>query len=193
LRLGRDKALETFDIGNLTERVLSRLSLFNQDIILVCSAVQNFNSFVNDPRLRLVTDIYPEKGPLGGLYTGLSVSTTSYNILVACDMPFLNTEMLEYMASQISGFDAVVPRFDSYVEPLHAIYARSCIKQVKEMLDTGIIPLKQLCDRINVRYIEKQEINRFDPGYVSFFNINTESDLKKAREMMRKGKDAGSL
>jgi molybdenum cofactor guanylyltransferase len=190
LRLGRDKALVNFDIGNLTERVLSRLSLFNKEIILVTSAVQNLDRFINYPGLRLVTDVYPERGPLGGLYTGLSVSMTGYNLVVACDMPFLNTGLLGYMAQLIPGFDAVVPRFGSYVEPLHAVYSRSCIAAVKKILDEETRPIKILFNHINVRYVESDEIDKFDPDHLSFFNINREADLEKARQLLKKEKES---
>ncbi|MDI6815476.1 MAG: NTP transferase domain-containing protein [Dehalococcoidales bacterium] len=52
-------------------------------------------SFFNHPKLRIVADTYPGKGPLGGIYTGLATSDSFYNLVVACDMPFLNQALLD--------------------------------------------------------------------------------------------------
>ena len=183
-RLGRDKALEPFGTSNLLERVLSRLSLFKSDIIIVAHARQELSSVVQNRKLRVVFDIYPDKGPLGGIYTGLFTSTTPYNLLVAGDMPFLNVDLLRYMIQLSSEFDLVAPRKGNYFEPLHAVYSHACLKPIEDMLKQGELKIDKLFDRVKVRYIDSKEIDRFDPQHLSFFNINTEADLKKAKELI---------
>ena len=110
LRLGRDKTVEIVGNTSLLERVVSSLSLLNSDIIIVTAAEQPLPYFIGYPRLRLVADIYPGKGALGGVYTGLATSDSLYNLVVACDMPFLNQDLLRYMVRLADGFDLVVPR-----------------------------------------------------------------------------------
>ncbi len=181
MRLGRDKVLETVGHTSLLERVVFHLSLFSSDIIIVTTSKQSLPQFVGYPKLRMVADTYPGKGPLGGIYTGLAASDSLYNLVVACDMPFLNQALLRYMIQLCGDFDLVVTRVGSMVEPLHAVYSKSCLAPLENMLRQGNLKIMDLFSLVRVRYVEAEEINRFDPKHLSFFNINTEADLETAR------------
>jgi len=185
LRLGHEKALETVDNKSLIQWVVFSLSFFNSDIIIVAAAKQFFHRFVGYPKLRIVTDAYPGKGPLGGIYTGLATSDSFYNLVVACDMPFLNQALLDYMIQISASFDLVVPRLGDMVEPLHAVYSKSCLAPIEGLLKQGNLKIHELFTLVKVRYVEATEINRFDPEHLSFFNVNTEADLKMAREIAK--------
>ena len=183
LRLGHDKALETVGNRSLLEWVVYKLGLLDSDIIIVTAREQSFPQFTGYPKLRIVTDTYPGTGPLGGIYTGLAVSDSSRNLVVACDMPLLNQALLRYMIQVSADFDLVVPRLDGMVEPLHAVYSRDCLAPVGELLKQGNLMVSKLFPLVRVRYVEAEEINRFDPRHLSFFNINTQADLAMAREL----------
>ena len=75
----------------------------------------------------MVADIHPHRGPLGGLYTGLKLSTSCYNIAVACDMPFLNRHMLSHLLDIADGHDAVVPLIQGKPQTLLAVYSKGCL------------------------------------------------------------------
>jgi len=187
LRLGRDKTLETFGNTSLLERVVFNLSLFDSDIIIVATK-RALSRPIDYPKLRVVADIYPGKGALGGVYTGLVASESLYNLVVASDMPFLNQALLRYMVQLADGFDLVLPRLsNNMVEPLHAVYSRNCLATIKNLLNQGKMRFTELLTLVKVRYVEAEEINWFDPGHLSFFNINTEADLKTARELVGEG------
>jgi molybdopterin-guanine dinucleotide biosynthesis protein A len=181
--LGHDKALETVGNRSLLEWVVYNLGLLDSDIIIVTAREQSFPQFTGSPKLRIVTDTYPGKGPLGGIYTGLAASDSFHNLVVACDMPLLNQALLRYMIQVSADFDLVVPRLDDVVEPLHAIYSRNCLTPVGELLKEGNLRVSDLFPLVRVRYVEAEEINRFDPRHLSFFNINTQADLAMAREL----------
>ena len=183
MRLGHDKALEIFDNKSLLELVVYNLGLLDSDIIIVTAREQSFPQFTGYPKLRIVTDTYPEKGPLGGIYTGLVASDSLRNLVVACDMPLLNQALLRYMIQISADFDLVVPRLGDMVEPLHAIYSKGCLAPVEDLLKGGNLRVSQLFPHVRVRYVEAEEINRFDPRHLSFFNINTQADLQMAREL----------
>jgi len=185
LRLGHDKTAETVGNTSLLERVVFYLSLFNSDIIIVTASKQSLSQFIGYPKLRIVADTYPDKGPLGGIYTGLVASDSLYNLVVADDMPFLNQALLRYLIQLCGDFDLVVPRLGSMVEPLHAVYSKSCLTPVENLLKQGSLKIQELFNLVRVRYVEAEEINRFDPRHLSFFNINTEADLETARELAR--------
>jgi molybdopterin-guanine dinucleotide biosynthesis protein A len=183
LRLGRDKVQETVGNSNLLQRALSQLAPFDCDIIIVTAGAKPLPRVNGYQGFRIVTDIYPGKGALGGIYTGLAESKSPYNLVVACDMPFLNQALLRYMIELAAGFDLVVPRLGEMVEPLHAVYAKSCLVPIKGLLRQGSLEVRALFDLVKVRYVEESEVDRFDPQHLSFFNVNTEADLAKARQM----------
>ena len=185
LRLGQNKALEVIGNRSLLQRVISGFSFFNSDIIIVIAPNQSFSQLIDYPKLRIITDIYPGKGPLGGIYTGLAASDSFYNLVVACDMPFLNQALLRYMIQISVSFDLVIPRLGNMVEPLHAIYSKGCLAPLEGLLKQGNLRVTELLTLVRVRYVEAVEINRFDPEHLSFFNINTEADLATARQLTR--------
>jgi len=185
LRLGHEKALETVGNRRLIQRVVFSLSFFDSDTIIVAGAKQFSRQFTDYPKLRIVADIYPDKGPLGGIYAGLAASNSFYNLVVACDMPFLNQALLNYMVQISDGFDLVVPRLGNMVEPLHAVYSKGCLAPIESLLKQGNLKIHELFNLVKVRYIEVKEINRFDPEHLSFFNVNTKADLEMAREIAR--------
>ncbi len=188
LRLGHNKVLEPIGDGSLLQRVINSISSFKSEIIIVTASGQSLPQLAEHPGLRIVTDIYPGKGSLGGLYTGLTASNSFYNLVVACDMPFLNQALLCYMVQLSVGFDAVVPRLGSMVEPLHAVYSRGCLATVERLLKQDNLKVRDILPLIRVRYVETEEIDMFDPEHLSIFNINTEGDLEKARELAKEEK-----
>jgi molybdopterin-guanine dinucleotide biosynthesis protein A len=183
LRLGRDKVREIVGNSNLLQRVLSQLTSFNRDIIIITASEKSLPQFIGYQRFKIATDIYPGKGALGGIYTGLAISKSWYNLVVACDMPFLNQALLRYMIELSAGFDLVVPRVGDFVEPLHAIYSKSCLAPIERLLSRGNLEVRALFELVKVRYVEAEEIDKFDPKHLSFFNVNTKADLEKAQRL----------
>jgi len=186
-RLGRDKALEVIGGESLIQLVVQRLRLVSQQILIVGSPCQLDLPF--NCGIEYKEDLYPGKGPLGGIYTGLVASKSLYNLVVACDMPFLNIELLRYMIKLSPGLDAVVPRVKR-IEPLHAVYSKSCLDGMKTQLENNQLGITHFLNTINVKYVEQAECQRFDPELLSFFNINSEADLAQAN-MLAKRESAG--
>ena len=179
-RLGQDKALIRLGTSTLIEIVLEKLRCLSDDIIL---STNEFNKFAFLD-VRMVHDIYPEGGVLGGLYSGLQAAKSPLALVVACDMPFLNQNLLRCMILRASGYDVVVPRLSMGIEPLHAIYTRTCLEPIRETLERGRLRIVDFWDRVRVSYIEEDEIEALDPQKLSFFNINAPEDLDRAREIM---------
>jgi len=184
-RLGYDKLLKSVGDRNLLDLVISCVAPFSRETIVVGASKRTPIQSDKYPELKLVTDIYPGKGPLVGVYTGLLNSKSFYNLVVASDMPFLNHTLLRYMIRMAEDFDIVVPRVGDLVEPLHAIYARDCLELMEQMLGHNELSLHRLFPRVRTRYVEADEIDRFDPEHLSFFNVNTRADLSKAEEITR--------
>jgi molybdopterin-guanine dinucleotide biosynthesis protein A len=179
LRLGRSKCLETINGKSLIERVTERLKSVSRQILIVTSREQLDLPVTGEAEV--VVDLYPDKGPLMGIYIGLLDAESSHSLVVACDMPFLNIELLRYMVELSPSFDAVVPRLgEGKVEPLHAVYSRSCLGSMKTLLEHNQLEVTRLLNKVRVRYVEQAECQRFDPKLLSFFNINYQSDLDRA-------------
>jgi molybdopterin-guanine dinucleotide biosynthesis protein A len=183
LRLGGDKALVVLDGENLLQRVISRLVFLNGSIVLVFAEKQKPFEVVGYPQLKLVTDIYPGKGPLMGIYSGLLNSDSEKNLVVACDMPFLNKRLIEYMLDVSTNFDITIPRLGNVVEPLHSVYSKNCLASIVKLLVENNLKIDSLLKMVKVRYVEVEEVDNFDPEHLSFFNINTKADLSLAREL----------
>jgi molybdopterin-guanine dinucleotide biosynthesis protein A len=184
LRLGRVKALERINEQSLIELTIDCLSTVSQELLVVTSQEQF--KLIAAARLKgkLIVDIYPRKGALGGIYTGLISADSFYSLVVGCDMPFLNRDLLCYLIELAPGFDVVVPRIDDMLEPLHAVYSRDCLAPIKELIGKDRLGIVQLFESVNTRYVDRDEIAKFDPRCLSFFNINTLDDLRKAKDLI---------
>ena len=180
-RMAMDKAILTVRTRPVITEVMDILSSVVRDILIVTNQPETFVDF----HLRTVRDLIAGKGPLGGLYTGLSVSRTDLNFVVACDMPFVNPDFVRYMLDASRGFDAVVPETVQGLEPLHAIYSKNCLAPVLEQLRAGDLKVQSLFSTIHASYVRADEIERFDPARQMFVNMNTEREFRRAQAIAR--------
>jgi molybdenum cofactor guanylyltransferase len=183
LRFGHDKILERIGNTSLLEQVISRVDPISKNIIIVTAKGRTFAQLANRPKIKITSDIIPGQGSLGGIYTGLVKSDSFYNLVLAADMPFLNESLLRYMIEVAEGYDFVLPRINNTYEPLHAVYSRNCIGPINSILEQGKKVIIELFNYVKVRFVETEEIDRFDPKHVSFFNINTKEDMARAIEL----------
>jgi len=181
-RLGQDKAFVRLGGRSMLERITEVLSqVFDRIIIVTCTTLKHPR-----PGITVIQDIIPGCGPLGGIYTGLKRSPSQYSFITACDLPFIRPSLINYMLEGLKDYDVIVPRVGERLEPLHAIYSKNCIAHIEKQLHAGPFKVTGFFPRVKVREISREEIERFDPGMLSFFNINTPSDLEKARRMLER-------
>ena len=183
-RIGANKPQLKIGKGHLIDRVVDTLSQFTSSILIVTTEDKVSLAESAAQGARLVKDIYPGKGPLGGIYTGLLYAETSYSLVVGCDMPFLNGGLIRYLIDGASGFAAVAPKIGWMIQPLHAIYSKSCMQSIEALLREEQLQIIKLFNLVNTRFVTEKEIDRFDPDHLSFLNINTEGDLLKAEVLM---------
>lgn len=196
-RMGRDKALIEFNGKPLIEHVIDSIRPLCREIIIVAYNAAPFVRF----NCRIVPDIMPGKGSLGGVFSGLKASTDGFVFAAACDMPFLNRGLIQYMLSIADGYDVVIPRAsdpsgnsegmphqrrrffakDKNLHPLHSVYSRECLNAIELQLLSGDLRMVGFLDMVRVRVVETDEIDRFDSGHLSFFNINTPHNIETAR------------
>jgi len=182
LRLGRNKALQVIEGKSLVQWVVDRLAILSTEIV-IATAHGEAIPCSSAARIKTVADIYPGKGPLVGIYSGLIASSNSRAIVVGCDTPFLSVSLLEYMTQGCSTFDVIVPRIKNKLEPLCAVYSKNCLVPIQGLLEQDELRIRKLFSMVKVKYVEEDEINRFDPKHLSFFNINSQADLDRARKL----------
>ena len=132
---------------------------------------------------QIVEDEY--RGSLGGIYSALRAAGTDLAFVAACDMPFINPDLVRYMAGFARDYDIVVPKTRAGLEPLHAFYSKNCLAHMRAQLIENRLTIWGFFDKVRVKEIGPDEIARFDSGGLSFFNINTRADLRKAEEIKR--------
>ena len=182
-RLGRDKAVEPFDGQPLVRRVIDRVAPLTGEIVVVVADAARGQALPLEAEHRVAVDIYPDCGSLGGIFSGLSSAANNWGLVVACDMPFLNAPLLEYMLAQRGDCDAVVPRPGAFPEPTHALYSRACLPHIEARLQANDLKISGFFDDVRVRYLDEGEVRRFDLDLLSFFNVNSPEDLARAHAL----------
>ncbi len=181
-RMGQDKALLPFLGQPLIERLLKRISGLADEILVTTNNPGAFQ-FLGVP---LYPDLVLDRGALGGLYTALRAASHPVVGIVACDMPFLNPDLLAFEREKLieTKADIVIPETSSGLEPFHAVYRRStCLEPVKSALDAGKWRVDAWFYQMKLLALTSEEMRLYDPHLVSFWNVNTPEDLSNAQKM----------
>ncbi len=172
-RMGTDKSFVPFAGQPLIERVCDRVQGLGDELLLITNKPNDYTHL----GLPMFTDEIPGCGPLGGIYTAVYRASNPHTLVVACDMPWLNQDLLRYMIGLRETADVVVPRWEKYPEPLHAIYSKACLAPIQEKLSGGQLKITGFFGQVAVRFVEREEIARWDRNGRSFTNVNTPDDI----------------
>lgn len=188
-RLGeREKALLTYKDKTLLEKTIDVLGTVVDEVIVSVRDQRQqeaFSKYVRD--VRLLCDEHQETGPLGGILEGMRGASGNYVFVVACDMPFIRSDVISFLFNEAVDYDAAIPMWkDGRKEPLHSVYKRErfipAIERSIQQDDYRVMAaVSQLHD---VRFINIDRIQFMDRGLVSFSNINTPADLE---QIIKKG------
>jgi molybdopterin-guanine dinucleotide biosynthesis protein A len=177
-RMGQDKALAPFMGSTLIEYILQQLEGFGDEQIIISNKSKDYKRF----GIPVFQDIFPDTGALGGIYSGIFHASFEHSLILGCDMPFINLKFLKYIIKLALDFDAVIPRLknEGFIEPFRSIYKKTCLESIEQSIRVGNRKVISFFDKVNIRFVESKEINKFDPKEITFFNVNTPEDLKKA-------------
>jgi len=175
-RMGTDKSFVAVNGKPMVERVLEQVETLGLPIYIIANQPGRY-AYLGLP---IYTDVIPDKGSLGGLYSALYYSKTPYTLCVACDMPFLVPELLRHILQFRHEYDAVVPEVNRYLQPLHAVYSAACMKPLHDQLKNNHLAIYDLFHRLNTRIVSQSTLMRFDTDLRSFINVNTPDDLNFA-------------
>lgn len=187
-RLGRDKALETIGGQVLIRRVIDRLSQVTDGVSVVVADHTQAETLPLDNRQQVVLDRYPGGGSLGGIFSGLQAASQDWGVVVACDMPFLNLNLIRRMLELREGADAVVPVLAGRVEPTHAVYSKVCLPFMEQLLQANDLKVSLFFDKVRVVYLPEADMAALDPDGLSFFNVNSPADLERALVLADQGR-----
>lgn len=181
---GRSKGALPIGQLRIADRQLAVLRELTDRLIIVTDRREPYEAL----GLPIVADLVPGKGPLGGLYTAVLTSPTEHTLVVACDMPFLDARFLEHLVSRAAGVDVAVPRTPDGLQPLCAVYARTCAGAIRRCLDAGMLNLTGFLTDVRVCELPPEEIAPFDPANLLFANVNTPEDYAHAVEAMNRAR-----
>lgn len=189
-RFGQDKCLKLLANKPLTLHVIERVSpLVDEAVVVVGSSSQKG---VFEARLKSNVKVFADQqnmqSPLVGVLTGLENVNADYCLLLPCDTPFLSRQVANLLLDLCVGKGATIPRWpNGYIEPLQSAYdVKSALSAAQKALDEGKLNLASMISHIiGVRYISTLVLQQFDPKLLTFFNVNTPADFRKAESMLR--------
>lgn len=173
--MGADKAFVDFQGRTLLARALELAHSLSLDVKIVGSH-EKFGPFAP-----VVEDVFRDRGPLGGIHAALRASSKEFNLMLAVDMPFLSSEFLEYLISQVRIEPeawVVVPSASGLRQPLCAIYRREFADVVEPALLAGRNKIDLLFNVVKTRVIEEEELERAGFSRAIFRNLNTPEELE---------------
>ncbi len=174
-RMGENKAFLKVGSETFIESLLKKFEVYGERIIVA-----------NDPLLyqftgvRTVKDIYPDMGPVCGLYTGINESSHEKCVVLTVDTPFISVELMEHLSSMGDEVDAVIPVINGRHHPLCAIYNKSAAKTLKNALEKDERKVRKVLEALTVKNVSEIELNQFGDVEKLFQNINTPEEYKEA-------------
>ncbi len=189
-RMGQNKAF--IQIGNyaLIEHVIHTANrLSPSELLIVTNTAQDYEQL----GYRIVADTIMGQGAIGGIVSALQHSKTDAVLVIACDMPFVQLDLLKLLIQTFDegGYQAIIPTIKGYPQGVLAIYHRDCLPYFKSAIQHDQRKLKIIFDQLKrVAYLDETDWQTIDPHAHSFLNINTPDDLDSARDTWQQSKNA---
>lgn len=181
---GRNKAFLKVGGETILERVLSRLRLFFDEILLVTRAPELYQ----ERSVEVVGDVFEARSSLTGVHAGLARARAEYAFVVPCDAPFLHPNLIRLLLSELDpSADVIVPFHDGRYEPLCAIYSKNCIGPIEEQLKRNDFKIYHFFDKICLKTLPAERIRSADPEMRSFFNVNTPDAYQRCLDLSGEG------
>jgi len=189
-RFGSDKGLVLLMNKPLVRHVIDKVSPAVDEVLVVVSSEEQKKTFepIVGNEVNFFIDKDDSQSPLVGAITGFENSKGEYSLLLPCDAPLVSTQIVQFLLDICNSRHAVIPKWPSgYIEPLQAVYhTQSALKAAKVALKQGHMNMRSMIENLRgVRYISTMVLEQLEPGLVTFFNVNTPQDLKKAESVLR--------
>jgi len=192
-RMGINKSLLKIGNKSLIEIINGLLSDLFEEIILSTNEPQLYKFL----KLKSFKDVYPNKGPLSGIHSGLINSKTDKNFIISCDMPFMTSEMIEYLVNYKSNKSIVVAKADGFVQQLCGLYDKSCLPIIENVLSENSVSenrnaqqekrgckVLELIKRAGAEIIDAENLPFYNKDL--FFNMNSLEDYEYVKNKLMK-------
>ena len=183
-RMGFNKALMSFLGEPLITRISRLLSPISDDLFIITQEPDAYQHL----GLRTISDEVPNMGAIGGLQTAMSQARCDYVAVVACDMPFVNPDILQYCREILvdHNADVAIPLTMDGYEPLHAVYRKAtCLPAIKDAMNAGQKRLISWLSEVKVEESKEEKLRLLDPDELAFINTNTIDDFLLAVEIAK--------
>jgi len=181
---GQNKALIEIGGKRILDHLLEVFGGLFDDILLVT----NHPLLYLDWNVEMVSDLFAVRSSLTGIHTGLFYARTPYVFFTACDTPFLKQAVVKAVVDRIAPqVDVVMPRTAAGMEPLCAVYAKTCLKPVERSLRQQKFKIQRVFKQHRIRSVSERVLRQIDPELMSFFNINRPEDLEQAESLLAAG------
>ena len=177
-RMGTNKAFLELKGKTFIELQIELLREMFDEISISANTPSEYE-YLNLP---IFKDIYPGKGPLGGIYTSLINSSSLHTFMLACDMPFVGPELIKHLKDLTKEYDVVIPKSENGLEPLHAFYSKNCIEPIKRELDENNLRIRSFFPQVSVKIVELGSLASSDHFKNSIKNLNTMADYEDVTE-----------
>ena len=179
-RMPGDKAFLRLEGRPVIEIQLEQMEGLFDEVLVVANTerIDKLSQLLGD-KARVVEEPVRGKGPLGGILSGLMVSSSEENFILACDMPFVKRAAIAFIMEQLDGYDVAVPDTPAGLEPLHAAYKERCAMTIEEQLAGGDLKVTDFYDKVLANYVPWREMADFDPSGRLMLNVNSPDDLIK--------------
>ena len=169
--------------------VIDSIKLLVDEVLVITDKEENMKEFskIFDSSIKLFLDEYAVKSPVVGALTGFKHARGKYSILLACDTPLVSNKIISYLLTLSKGYDAVVPKWpNGYLEPLQAIYntEKAYTASHKAITQNKFKMYDFIHDLQNLLYVSTNSLLQFDPKLYTFYNINTQSELKRIERII---------
>lgn len=179
-RMGKNKAFLRVGNQRIIDRTVAQLQQCCNQIVIVSNEPEKYTYL----GVEVVTDIIPGLGPLSGMHAGLQAADNEYSLVTACDMPFMDPQIGKKLLDEAEGYDVVVPRIGDHLEPLFAVYARTCVEPIEECLRNSVSKIIAFYPRVKVKYVDGSAYQGIKLNRV-FMNVNTPEELEQARSIIQ--------
>ncbi len=177
-RMGSNKAFLKLKGKTFIELQIELLRKLFEKIVISANSQSEYK-YLNLP---IIKDVYPDKGPLAGIYTSLINSSSFYTFMLACDMPFVDLELIKHLQELTQNYDVVIPKSKKGLEPLHAFYSKSCIDPIKKELDANNLRIISFFHHVNVKIVELDSLAASDNFKNAIKNLNTREEYEVAKD-----------
>lgn len=173
-RMGEDKATLLLNGKPMLQHVLDEINTFPYPVFLLTNHAHHARF-----GLTMIADRVPQRGPAGGIDAMLQHSTYDKNILLSCDMPYVDVASIQTVYSQLGNYEVCIPTLGDYPEPLLGVYRKAIQDTWRASLMQENNTLRRILSSLKVHYVSGEALQKHNPKL--FYNFNSKEDLSNYR------------